>query len=262
MATKRRLDKVNYIRIVISTIFLCVAVVLIYLGQSEKSVVIIDGADRHYLTLYGESSAADALYKAGITLNEADTLSVALDMPLAANSEIKIYREALTPQNIAGNTVAMGGEMTDKAQESFEKNIKAEAKRLLEKQRARGYTYKGMAAQSSTPLNSYIETKAGIYGVYEEKTIKATGYCACPICCGKYSNGYTADGSKATAGYTIAAPKTYPFGKLIYIPFFDRVFEVEDRGGAITEGRLDIYFNTHDEALRFGVKNLKIYVLK
>lgn len=88
----------------------------------------------------------------------------------------------------------------------------------------------------------------------------ASAYCACMQCCGK-TNGITASGTKATAGRTIAAPSTYAFGTKIEIAGMG-TYVVEDRGGAIKGNKIDIYFNTHEEALQFGRRNLQIKVVE
>lgn len=94
-----------------------------------------------------------------------------------------------------------------------------------------------------------------------------SAYCPCAICCGKYSSGYTASGSIAKQYYTIAAPSSIPFGTKVYIPYFKDapnkgIFVVQDRGGAISANRIDIFFNEHQQALNFGRKYLKVYILE
>lgn len=88
----------------------------------------------------------------------------------------------------------------------------------------------------------------------------ATAYCACMQCCGK-TNGITASGTKATAGRTVAMPKGYAFGTKIEIKGMG-TYIVEDRGGAITSNRIDIYFDTHQEALNFGRRTVYLKVVK
>lgn len=87
----------------------------------------------------------------------------------------------------------------------------------------------------------------------------ATGYCPCMSCCGK-TNGITASGTQATAGRTVAMPSNYSFGTQIEIEGYG-TYVVEDRGGAIKSNRIDIYFNTHQEALNFGRRTVKLRVL-
>ncbi len=94
---------------------------------------------------------------------------------------------------------------------------------------------------------------SGQSGVY-----KVTAYCACMQCCGK-TNGITASGTHATANRTIAAPKTFAFGTKVVINGV--TYTVEDRGGAIQGNRIDIYMDTHSEALQWGVRYLEVDVL-
>ena len=90
------------------------------------------------------------------------------------------------------------------------------------------------------------------------KIFKITAYCACARCCGK-SNGITASGRKAKAGRTIAAPRGFRFGQKLSIN--GKTYVVEDRGGAIKGNRIDLFVNSHSEALRWGVKYLPVKVL-
>ena len=97
----------------------------------------------------------------------------------------------------------------------------------------------------------------------EEKHIErytVTAYCPCVKCCGK-SNGITASGEKAVEGVTVAMNKSIPFGTKIYI---DGVGEriVQDRGGAIKNNRIDLYFDSHQEALNFGRQTKEVTIIK
>lgn len=73
--------------------------------------------------------------------------------------------------------------------------------------------------------------------------------------------GITASGTKVKENHTIACPKSMPFGTKIYIPYFDHTFVCEDRGGAITEGKLDVYMPGLQDALEFGRRELEVLVL-
>lgn len=84
-------------------------------------------------------------------------------------------------------------------------------------------------------------------------TFKLTAYCSCSKCCGK-SDGITASGTKATAGRTVAA-KGFSFGTELMIN--GDTYIVEDRG--VGSGVIDIYFDSHTEALNFGVKYAKAF---
>ena len=95
-------------------------------------------------------------------------------------------------------------------------------------------------------------------------TMNASAYCSCAKCCGK-TTGITASGAKATEWYTIAAGKGYKMGTIIYIPAFKNKpnggwFVVQDRGGAISNSKIDVYMGSHSQALTFGRQNLKCYI--
>ncbi len=96
------------------------------------------------------------------------------------------------------------------------------------------------------------------------KNFNTSAYCACVKCCGK-TNGITSSGVKASSWCTLAAGKAYPVGTIIYIPALSNKpnggwFIVQDRGGAISNNKLDVYMGTHSQALQFGRKNLECYV--
>jgi len=96
------------------------------------------------------------------------------------------------------------------------------------------------------------------------QTFKATAYCPCSKCCGKFADGITANGHKIRPGDAfVAASKDIPFGTMMIVPGYnnDRPVPVLDRGGAITAGRLDLFFSTHQKALEWGVKNVEVTIL-
>jgi 3D (Asp-Asp-Asp) domain-containing protein len=89
---------------------------------------------------------------------------------------------------------------------------------------------------------------------------KLTAYCACSKCCGK-SDGITASGTKAKQGRTIAVdPKQIPYGTKVVIN--GHTYVAEDCGGSIKNNRIDVFFNSHKEALQFGVQYADVYIIK
>ena len=79
-----------------------------------------------------------------------------------------------------------------------------------------------------------------------------TAYCACPICCGKWSDGITASGTSATAGRTIACDrKRYQMGTVLLIEGVGRRV-CEDTGAAIVGAHVDEFVDTHEYALQLG----------
>ena len=70
----------------------------------------------------------------------------------------------------------------------------------------------------------------------------------------------------------VAAPKDIPLGSKIYIPELknykeDRIFNVEDRGGAVVvkdDGThiIDIWLPTHEQVNEFGRKKTMVYLIE
>ena len=89
---------------------------------------------------------------------------------------------------------------------------------------------------------------------------EATAYCPCPKCCGKWADGITASGTKAVAKRTIAVDASIiPLGAEVEVEGLG-TYIAEDTGSAIKGKIIDFYFDTHEEALKFGRQkvNLKI----
>lgn len=88
---------------------------------------------------------------------------------------------------------------------------------------------------------------------------KITGYCPCEECCGK-SDGITSTGTEATAGRTVAVdPDVIPYGTEVVIG--DEVYIAEDCGSAIKDNKIDIFYDSHEEALAAGVRYENVAII-
>lgn len=124
-----------------------------------------------------------------------------------------------------------------------------------------------ISSRSGSRSSAYsAETlEASVAGVTPKvTTLNTSAYCSCSICCGK-SNGITSSGAQAKEWYTVAAGAGLPIGTVIYIPALaDKPnggwFVVEDRGGAISNNKIDIYMGSHAAAIQYGRKSLECYI--
>lgn len=126
-------------------------------------------------------------------------------------------------------------------------------------------TLEAVAQTASANGNALAAIAQGMTPVV--KTLNASAYTAST--CGKSANssgyGITASGARASAWCTVAAGKGYPMGTIIYIPYFANKpnggwFVVQDRGGAISNNKLDVYMSTYNECINFGRRNLECYI--
>lgn len=87
---------------------------------------------------------------------------------------------------------------------------------------------------------------------------KITAYCPCAECSGEYGN-MTATGTVATANRTIAVdPEVIPYGSKVIID--GQEYIAEDCGGAVKGKVIDIYFDSHEEAQKYGMRYREVFL--
>lgn len=91
----------------------------------------------------------------------------------------------------------------------------------------------------------------------ETNTVTVTAYCACVKCCGKWAGGPTASGVIPKQGETVAGPRNIKFGTVVEIEGLGKRV-VQDRTAKKYDGRIDVFFSDHKEALKFGIRQLKV----
>ena len=78
--------------------------------------------------------------------------------------------------------------------------------------------------------------------------------------------GLTASGMKAQYGVVAVDPKVIPLGTKLYIESTDGKYVygdavAGDTGGAIKGNKIDLFMNTRQDCLNFGVRQVNVYVL-
>jgi 3D (Asp-Asp-Asp) domain-containing protein len=87
-------------------------------------------------------------------------------------------------------------------------------------------------------------------------TFTITAYCGCSKCSG--GSNKTASGTTPTEGRTIAADTSIlPYGTQVVIDGI--VYTVEDCGSGVSGNHIDIFFATHEKAVSYGRKTVKVY---
>ena len=96
-------------------------------------------------------------------------------------------------------------------------------------------------------------------------TMLVTAYSPDAKSCGDSADGITATlHSVQTNGFKLVAsdPKVLPMGSMLSIPGYgeDMIVPVLDVGGKIKGNRLDVLFPTHEQAIQWGARRLKVTV--
>lgn len=157
------------------------------------------------------------------------------------NKMIKRQQEKLEKERLEAERLE-----AERKKAEEQKKIEEEKKLEIAKQQTITKTTSRNSSETRSSNSDYI-------------AFTATGYCPCSKCCGK-STGITASGAKAQAGVTVAMPSSYAFGTKVEIKGMG-TYTVQDRGGAINGNKIDIFFNTHQEALNFGRRTVYLKVI-
>ena len=260
-----------------------------------KDVTIVLQNGYEMTTVTSKSKVSDILSENNIVLNEEQKTIPDLDSEIASGDTIKItdksYNEvqiakiseegietsldqllenyapitekivveqvAIPYETITKNTTGTSTDTTNKVVQEGKDGLKEVTYKVkyqndVEIEKSVISEVKKVTSRSSTlPRVSSTSTTGGT--VY-----KITAYCPCAKCCGK-TNGRTASGTTATAGRTVAASSKFAFGTKLNIG--GHVYTVEDRGGAISGNKIDIFVNSHAEALQWGVRYLNVSVV-
>lgn len=113
--------------------------------------------------------------------------------------------------------------------------------------------------ESLAPIRYSIEQEEEQF-IFQDKfeNWTLTAYCACEKCCGKWSKyKKTASGTTLEEGRTVACV-SLEFGTIININGEDYI--VEDTG-RLKDTQIDIYFESHQEALEFGRQKGTVYLI-
>lgn len=96
--------------------------------------------------------------------------------------------------------------------------------------------------------------------------MEVTAYCACSKCCGPKAKGITASGKNVSYNqgrFVAADTDLLPFGSKLLIPgYHGDLVEVIDRGSSIKGNRLDVFFPSHEEALKWGRQTVMVMVFE
>lgn len=263
--------------------------------EKAKPVQLTDGGQTK--TVYTTGKTVEQLVAdLQITLSDLDKVTPALDSVIDENSEVKIVRikkdieeiqepiafetvKKNEPKLIRGKeqVVQEGQEgiLLKKKEKVFEDGVLVSEQIVDEKIHtesvqkviAVGTKNPVVALSSSSPTMEEL-TKNGVKFDVKQvlNNVKLTAYSAGPASTGKDPDhpqyGITASGARVTEGRTIAVdPKVIPMGWWVYIEGLG-FRRAEDTGSAVKGNKIDVYFDSHDYAVRFGTKQGQtVYVI-
>lgn len=233
-----------------------------------RSIPIQVSADgKKFDTYLAPRTVADTLEKLGITLGIEDKVSLAMDHMLEPNDQLNIVRVShkieTASSEIPFQTVAQAADypvgLPDRLVSRGSNGLQEQTVRLtledgkevdreiLEQRVVKAPTNQVVSRGAQTTIS-----RGGNTITFKRAYVmKATAYCI--------PGGKTATGASVGKGVVAVDPRVISLGKSVYVDGYGSAHAL-DTGGAIKGNRIDLYMNSEQEALRWGVRYVTVYV--
>lgn len=232
---------------------------------------IIAGVNLHSLSQENEELRKTKATLESDVVNQKKKMSEIEDQVVALNNSLEKQQAEIKRDKLIKNEYREMVKHRDKKIKELRKlNNELYNKNQKVKQIARKNTYTPKIQTSNTTVSNNKNNVSTSTSVSKSnsggsgRTMVVTAYTAGVESTGKSLShpnyGLTASGKRVQEGVTLACPRSMPFGTQIHIEGIG-TRTCFDRGGAIGEGRLDVYMNSLSQAQSFGrqTKNVKIY---
>ncbi len=238
--------------------------------RAVPATITVDGRQLHVRS--AASTVADTLQRAGIEVGPLDRVIPFLETPLTPNVAIRVVR-------VVSRTVAERIELPSPITSSPDPTLPRGVVRIVQegrlglKERQFKVTLVDGKVVRRELVNEQIVrpalervvavgskvlvAKSGEFAGREYFDMVATAYS--PYCCPGVGLR-TAIGLQAGYGVIAVDPTIIPLGSYLYIPGYGQAI-AGDVGGAIKGLRIDLGFATKHEAVRYGVRTVRVYVL-
>jgi Uncharacterized protein conserved in bacteria len=234
----------------------------------RRAIPIVVSADGKTENTYiAPRTVAEALKKLGIVLGIMDKVSLPLDHMLAANEQVHVVRVAERIETVQSEVpfqvVVQPGDypvgLPDKTISRGSNGLQEQTVKLrLEDGKEVDRAILGQRVVVP-PTNQVISRGAQtsisrggeVINFTRAYVMKATAYCI--------PGGITATGAAVHWGIVAVDPGVISLGKNVYVEGYGEARAL-DTGGAINGNRIDLYMNSQEAAVAWGVRNVLVYV--
>lgn len=247
------------------------------LGLTQISVsptVTVQADGQAYRVSSAAWSVGDLLIDLGITLGDLDRTTPSLNTLLSDGMEVRVTRvtcqETVEEESIKSQTILLPAydrrpsysKVVSNGKDGLVRRVIETWTKEGEVTRRRVVSEKMIAAVADTVILQGARGLPSRGGSWRRPLrMEATAYDPGPRSCGRYADGYTANGTKAQKGVVAVDTRIIPFGTKLYIPGYGFAIAA-DRGSAIKGYKIDLCFNTYEEAIRFGRRRVEVYILR
>ena len=245
---------------------ICVNLILIGLfamiSYSVKDITVtVNGKTAEYKTI--RNSVSDMLRGWDIELDEKDVVKPGMDNWLKDGTDVEIdlyerYKETVSEETDFDTKTEYTSELLEGETKVTTEGVKGEDKVTYEIVTLGGVEQSRMEIGRKTvrkPVTQVVAegTAVSYNGERYSKVIRvvATGY--------THTGNRTATGTWPHRGTMAVDRRVIGMGSYGYVPGYGNV-HAEDTGGAIRGNRIDLFFNSRGEAVRWGRRTVDLYI--
>lgn len=254
----------------------------IQVHRAVPVTIIVDGHKVNTIT--AKPTVREVLHQQNIVLNEKDVVKPRLDSRINPSTKIEVSRvvekivtrKVIMPNKIERRPDARMSQGEVKVLEAgsngwMERTIKVTyingeitkrdivEEKILEEP-VNKIVIVGNKKLSASSGGNVIKTSRGTFRYRRVLNMNASAYAPDPRCTGKYG-AKTASGMRAGYGVVAVDRGVIPLGTRLYVEGYGHAI-AGDVGGAIRGNKIDLCFETYNEALRFGRRMMKVYILE
>ncbi|HLS91424.1 MAG TPA: G5 domain-containing protein [Limnochordia bacterium] len=249
----------------------------ITIARGTRVALLVDGQRLELVIPYG--TVRDALVRGEVRMGPMDRVVPVRETPLEDGMEIRVIRvtqqEVVERESIPFRTLRWADPHLAKGEERI---IREGKEGILETRVLLTYENGELAhrqviatevvqepvaqiiGEGTREAAKVLETATGSYRYVDVLEMEATAYYPGPESTGQWADGYTYTGLKAGKGVVAVDPSVIPLGTRLYVPGYGEAIAA-DIGGAIKGYRIDLGFDTYEEAIQFGRQKVKVYIL-
>ncbi|NMB46945.1 MAG: DUF348 domain-containing protein [Firmicutes bacterium] len=245
--------------------------------RSFPVVLVVDGT--HRTVRFTGGSVGELLEQQGVQLGELDRVEPDTMQAVVADQSIRVIR-------VTTNEVTLEEEIPNGSKKWAEPTLEKGKTKIVRKgqpglrEKIYEVTYEdGQETDSKLVMTRVVRdprdeiigvgtrevwhtlnTSRGPVRYREVKDMTATAYYPGPESTGEWADGFTATGVRAGFGIAAVDPKVIPLGTRLYVPGYGHALAA-DVGGAIKGNRIDLCFETYQEAIQYGRRKVKVYIV-
>ena len=236
------------------------------------ATVIVDGQSWEFTS--SRASVGGILKEAGVTLGAMDRVYPNLSTPPTAGMHIRVTRitqETVSQiekinyktrikfnrRGLSEKTVVQTGKLGEKTVKylvTYKDGVKADTQRIAAQINAKPVDE---IVAVSNVSHIMLASRSGVR--VPSMMMNASGYA--PFVCGGSASGRTATGVMAGKGIVAVDPRVIRLGTQLYIEGYGYCV-AGDTGGAIKGVRIDLGFDTRSQAMNFGRRSVRVYILE